>query len=87
MGKDSITFVVPSFVTTIKTGAISVDEKLKTIVIPESVTTIEARAIIILYHYINVYCKASKKPSGFEKNWIDYDNGYNVNLVWGYTEE
>ena len=86
-GKDSKTFVVPSSVTTIKTSAISVDEKLKTIIIPESVTTIEARAIIILQHYTNVYCKASKKPSGFEKNWIYYVNRNNVNLVWGYTEE
>ena len=87
IGKDSKTFVVPSFVTTIKTSAIRGDGKLKTIVIPESVTTIETRAIYSIYRSINVYCKASKKPSGFEKNWIDYDNKYDVNLVWGYTEE
>lgn len=86
-GKDSKNFTVPDHVTTIKEGAIWVHKKLRTIIIPKNVTVVEKNAIYDIVYYLEVYCEASKKPSGYESKWINYQNKLDVKIVWGYTGE
>ena len=71
--------VIGDSVTSIGNSAFSVCNNLTSVIIPSSVTSIGEYAFFVC-DSLTIYCEATSKPSGWNKNW-NYDNRP---VVWGY---
>lgn len=88
-GREKLTSVtIGSGVTSIRQNSFGDCVNLKSIVIPETVTSIDFRAF---YGSVNltIYCRASKRPFGWDKEWDLVKEGNiftakRAKVVWGY---
>lgn len=73
---------IPNSVTNIGSRAFYFCENLKKVIIPASVKTIGDYAFSG-YYGLEVYCRISTKPIGWNSSWIE--SSYGGKVVWGYT--
>ena len=74
---------IPDGVTLINTLAFNGCKSLKTITIPSSVTRMSGYAFVYCESLETINCEATKKPNGWDYNWLNSECTATVN--WGYV--
>ena len=79
--------IIPNGVTSVGESAFKFCSSLTSIVIPNSVASIGSYAFEHCDKLQTIYCRADKKPNGWDKDWNKKEIGLfggRHNVVWGY---